>query len=64
MNINATLLGQTLAFVGVADSITEAEAIAERGISSIRGPLFHRADIGTDAVIQKRVKHMQRLRDK
>ena len=53
---------RAVAFVGIADSITEAEAIAEREISSVRGPLFHRADIGTDAVIQKRVKHMQRLR--
>ena len=53
---------RAVAFVGVADSITEAEAIAEREISSIKGPLFHRTDIGTDAVIQKRVKHMQRLR--
>ena len=53
---------RAVAFVGIADSITEAEAIAEREISSVRGPLFHRSDIGTDAVIQKRVKHMQRLR--
>ena len=53
---------RAVAFVGIADSITEAEAIAEREISSIKGPLFHRTDIGTDAVIQKRVKHMQRLR--
>ena len=53
---------RAVAFVGIADSITEAEAISEREISSIKGPLFHRTDIGTDAVIQKRVKHMQRLR--
>ena len=53
---------RAVAFVGIADSITEAEAIAEREISSIKGPLFHRTDIGTDAVIQKRVEHMQRLR--
>ena len=53
---------RAVAFVGIADSITEAEAIAEREISSIKGPLFHRTDIGTDAVIQKRVEHMQKLR--
>ena len=47
---------------GAREAAPEAEAIAEREISSVRGPLFHRADIGTDAVIQKRVKHMQRLR--
>ena len=48
--------------VGVADSITEAEKIAEKEISSVSGPLFHRKDIGTDAIIQKRVEHMRALR--
>ena len=53
---------RTVAVVGVADSITEAEDIAEREISSVSGPLFHRKDIGTDAIIQKRVEHMRALR--
>ncbi len=55
---------RTVAVIGLADSISEAEAIAEKEVSSITGPLFHRKDIGTDAVIQKRVDHMGALRSK
>ena len=53
---------RTVAVVGIADSISEAEVIAEKEISSVTGPLFHRTDIGTDAVVQKRVHHMNSLR--
>lgn len=54
---------RTVAVVGLADSISEAEAMAEKEVSSITGPLFHRKDIGTDAVIQKRVDHMKEIRN-
>ena len=40
---------RTAAYVGVADSISAAEEIAEKEICGISGPLFHREDIGTDA---------------
>ena len=53
---------RTVAVVGIADSISEAEVIAEKEISSVTGPLFHRTDIGTDEVVQKRVDHMNSLR--
>ena len=53
---------RTVAVVGIADSISEAEVIAEKEISSVTGPLFHRTDIGTDKVVQKRVDHMNSLR--
>jgi phosphoribosylamine--glycine ligase len=53
---------RTVAFVGVADSISNAENIAEKEVSAIDGPLFHRSDIGTDMVIQKRINHMRSLR--
>ena len=36
--------------------------IAEKKVSAIAGPLFHRSDIGTDVVIQKRINHMNSLR--
>ena len=49
---------RTIAVVGIADSISEAEKIAEKEVSLIVGPLFHRTDIGTNAVIQKRIEHM------
>ena len=53
---------RTAAIVAKADSIFEAEKIAEKEISSISGPLFHRKDIGTESVIRKRIKHMKSLR--
>ncbi len=53
---------RTVATVGVANSIVEAEIIAEKEISAVSGPLFHRSDIGTEAVIQKRIDHMNTLR--
>ena len=53
---------RTVAVVGIADSIVEAEAIAEKEVSSVSGPLFHRSDIGTATVIQERMDHMNSLR--
>jgi len=53
---------RTVAVVGMADSISNAEKIAEKKVSAIAGPLFHRSDIGTDMVIQKRINHMKSLR--
>ena len=53
---------RTAAYVGVADSISAAEEISEREVSGIRGPLFHREDIGTDRLIQSRIDAMRRLR--
>ena len=53
---------RTVAVVGIADSIVEAEAIAEKEVSSVSGPLFHRSDIGTETVIQERIDHMNSLR--
>ena len=53
---------RTIAAVGIGNSISEAEKIAEKKIKSVKGPLFHRRDIGTKNIIQKRIKHMNRLR--
>ena len=53
---------RTVAVVGIAESISAAEQIAEKEVSAVGGPLFHRADIGTDALVQKRVDQMKLLR--
>ena len=53
---------RTVAVVGIDDTIEKAEKIAEKEISKIQGPLFHRKDIGTNTLIQKRIKHMESLR--
>ncbi|MFQ6677731.1 MAG: phosphoribosylamine--glycine ligase [Fidelibacterota bacterium] len=53
---------RTVAAVGIADNITEAEKIAEKEISAIKGPLFHRTDIGKDNLVSERVNHMKMIR--
>ena len=39
----------------------EAEQIAEKATECVKGNVFHRKDIGTKELIEKRVKHMQEL---
>ncbi|OGH58842.1 MAG: phosphoribosylamine--glycine ligase [Candidatus Magasanikbacteria bacterium RIFCSPHIGHO2_01_FULL_33_34] len=53
---------RTIAIVSVSDSISDAELIAESEIKKIKGPLFHREDIGTEELIEKRIKMMADLR--
>ena len=52
---------RTLAVVGIAETIREAEQIAEGATSNVQGPLRHRHDIGTEELIQKRIEHMKSL---
>ena len=62
---NNTLLesgSRTVAVVGIADTLQEAEAISEDEIKRVEGPLFHREDIGTAKLVQKRINHMKNLR--
>jgi phosphoribosylamine--glycine ligase len=53
---------RAIAFLGIADTIAEAEKIAEEGVSKAKGKIFHREDVGTAALIQKRIDHMDSLR--
>lgn len=53
---------RALAVVGIAGTIAEAEKIAEAEIKRIQGPLYHRNDIGTEALIKKRIDMMNELR--
>ncbi len=53
---------RAVALVGIAPSLAEAERLAEMGVGCVKGPVFHRRDIGTAALIQKRVEHMKQLR--
>ncbi|HQN26430.1 MAG TPA: phosphoribosylamine--glycine ligase [Syntrophales bacterium] len=55
---------RAIGVVGIADDLAQAEAIAERAVGAIRGPVDHRSDIGTAPLIAKRVRHMQSLRGK
>jgi phosphoribosylamine--glycine ligase len=53
---------RTAAYVGVADTISAAEKIAETEVCAIAGRLYHREDIGTERLIQQRVDSMRKLR--
>jgi phosphoribosylamine--glycine ligase len=53
---------RAVAFVGIGDTLAGAERIAEAAISKVSGRVFHRKDIGTAALVQKRVDHMNMLR--
>jgi phosphoribosylamine--glycine ligase len=52
---------RAIGVVGIADTLAEAERIAEQGIAAIRGPVDHRPDIGTEPLLQKRIDHMKKL---
>ena len=55
---------RAIALVGIGDTIEEAEQLAESAASQIKGPVFYRKDIGTKALIQKRVDMMEEPRKK
>jgi phosphoribosylamine--glycine ligase len=48
--------------VGIGDTISDAEKIAEESCKYIQGNLYHRKDIGTNDLIEKRIKHMNKIR--
>ena len=53
---------RTAACVAVGDTIYEAEAVVEAAVNTIEGRLFHRTDIGTEELIDRRVEFMRELR--
>jgi phosphoribosylamine--glycine ligase len=50
---------RTVAAVATGATIAEAEALCELVVQQIPGPFFHRADIGTEAALARRVEHMR-----
>jgi phosphoribosylamine--glycine ligase len=53
---------RAIAFVGIHPDIAEAEIISEYAVARVKGPVFHRKDIGTKELIEKRIMHMRELR--
>lgn len=53
---------RTLAFVGTGKTLAEAEAAAESLANKVSGSLFHRPDIGTAELVQKRIDLINSLR--
>jgi phosphoribosylamine--glycine ligase len=57
-----TTSSRSLAVVGIADTIAEAEILAEMGLSNVKGEFHCRHDIGKEALIRKRIEHMDAIR--
>ena len=53
---------RTIAVIATARTIIEAEKLVEAEIPHIHGPLFHRKDIGTQAILDKRVAAIKEIR--
>jgi len=60
-----TTSSRSIGVVGIGNSIEEAEKISQDALDNkIKGDLFFRKDIGTAALVQKRIDHMNSLRGK
>lgn len=58
------LLGsRAVACTGIANTLEEAEIIAQKGAESVKGPVFFRKDIGTKELIEKRVSMLKEVRE-
>ncbi|MBD3330709.1 phosphoribosylamine--glycine ligase [Candidatus Peregrinibacteria bacterium] len=53
---------RALAFVGIAETIEEAEAKAQKAVESVKGPVFFRKDIGTRELIDSKIEMMNKIR--
>jgi phosphoribosylamine--glycine ligase len=58
----STLTSRTLAFVGIGPTLEDAERIAEQSASAVTGNVRYRRDIGTRALLERRMRHMKELR--
>ena len=59
-----TTASRSLAVVGVAESLPEAESACEAGLTHVRGNVYVRHDIGTAAAIARKVEHMRTIRSR
>lgn len=58
-----TTTSRSLAVLGIADEIDEAERMCEKSLTHIKGDhLYSRHDIGTQKLIQRRIAHMEMIR--
>ena len=56
-----TTSSRAMGILGIAKNLEDAEKIAEQGVGCIKGKLFHRKDVGTFELLQKRINHMNSL---
>jgi len=58
-----TTSSRSLAIVGVADELTDAEIICEKALNHVKGDhIFIRHDIGTQRLIKKRIDNIKKIR--
>jgi len=57
-----TSASRAVGVLGRAKTLEEAEMIAEKACGCVKGPVWHRRDIGTDGLVGKRIAHMRSLR--
>lgn len=57
-----TTSSRSLAIVGIADSIANAEIMSEMGLANVTGEFHCRHDIGKEQLIRKRIEHMDAIR--
>ncbi|MFH1200055.1 MAG: phosphoribosylamine--glycine ligase [Candidatus Micrarchaeota archaeon] len=62
-NVYSMGTSRAVACVGFASTIEAAEKLAEEAVCKIAGPVRHRKDIGTNALVQKRVAHVNSLKN-
>jgi phosphoribosylamine--glycine ligase len=53
---------RAIAIVGIAANLSDAEKIAQNAVATVKGPVDYRPDIGTEALINKRILHMKAIR--
>ncbi len=58
-----TTTSRAIACLGIAETLEKAEGVAEEATKAVKGHVFHREDIGTKKLIEKRVKHMKEIKN-
>jgi phosphoribosylamine--glycine ligase len=56
-----TTASRTIGLVAIGDTMEDAEKTVEEAMPYVKGPLRHRADIGTSRLVRKRIDHMRSL---
>lgn len=57
-----TTASRAMALVTTGETIADAEERCEGLTKYVKGDLYHRSDVGTEKLIQKRIQHMREIR--
>src|SRR5216117_2825331 len=58
-----TTTSRSLAIVGIASNLEDAESVSEEGLAFVSGRFYARRDIGKPEVIQRKVERMRKIRE-